>query len=190
MRFLLVDVDAIRAKVTVPEADIERAYNDIDPAVLDARAGPREPHPAQDRREGRRGGQGEGRGPPQAGQGGRGLRRSWRQRNSEDEASAKNGGDLDYFGRGRMVPEFDQVAFAMEPGQISDLVKTQFGYHIIKLVDKKPATMRTLAEVRQQLVDQLGVRDGAGAGGRSGADDRAARSPSRPTWTRPPRHTA
>ena len=54
-----------------------------------------------------------------------------------------------------MVPEFDQVAFTMEPGQISDLVKTQFGYHIIKLVDKKAATMRTLAEVRQQIVDQL-----------------------------------
>ena len=43
---------------------------------------------------------------------------------SEDEASAKNGGDLDYFGRGRMVPEFDEAAFAMQPGQISDLVKT------------------------------------------------------------------
>jgi peptidyl-prolyl cis-trans isomerase D len=54
-----------------------------------------------------------------------------------------------------MVPEFDQAVFAMEPGQISDLVKTQYGYHIIKLVDKKPATTRTLAEVRQQITDQL-----------------------------------
>src|SRR4029450_6553036 len=76
-------------------------------------------------------------------------------KNSEDEGSAKNGGDLDYFGKGKMVPEFDQVVFTMQPGQISDLVKTQFGYHIIKLVDKKPATTRTLAEVRQQLLDQL-----------------------------------
>ena len=75
--------------------------------------------------------------------------------NSEDEASAKNGGDLDYFGRGRMVPEFDQVAFALQPGQISDLVKTQYGYHIIKVTDKKSATTRPLAEVRQQLNDQL-----------------------------------
>ena len=74
---------------------------------------------------------------------------------SEDEASAKNGGDLDYFGKGRMVPEFDQVVFGMQPGQISDLVKTQYGYHIIKLVDKKVATTRTLAEVRQQITDQL-----------------------------------
>src|SRR6185312_9447019 len=55
----------------------------------------------------------------------------------------------------RMVPEFDAVVFAMTPGQVSDLVKTQYGYHIIKLVDKKPATTRSLAEVRQQLSDQL-----------------------------------
>src|SRR4029453_7489208 len=74
---------------------------------------------------------------------------------SEDEASAKNGGDLDYFGRGRMVAEFDQAAFAMEPGQTSDLVKTQYGYHIIKLIDKKAATTRPLADVRQQIQDQL-----------------------------------
>ena len=47
-----------------------------------------------------------------------------------------------------MVPEFDQAVFAMQPGQISDLVKTQYGYHIIKLVDKKSAATRSLAEVR------------------------------------------
>src|SRR4029077_2122983 len=72
-----------------------------------------------------------------------------------DEASAKNGGDLDYFGRGRMVPGFDQAGFSMQPGTVGDLVKTQYGYHIIKLVDKKNATTRPLAEVRQQLADQL-----------------------------------
>src|SRR5439155_3361214 len=64
---------------------------------------------------------------------------------SEDEQSAKNGGDLDYFGKGRMVPEFDKVVFEMKPGEISPLVKTQYGFHIIKLVDKKPATTRPLA---------------------------------------------
>ena len=66
-------------------------------------------------------------------------------KHSEDEQSAKNGGDLDYFGRGRMVPEFDTAVFAMAPGTLSDLVKTQYGYHIIKLVDKKNATTRPLA---------------------------------------------
>src|SRR5262245_50108869 len=74
---------------------------------------------------------------------------------SEDEGSAKNGGDLDYFGHGKMVPEFDTAAFALQPGQLSDLVKSQFGYHIIKVTDKKAGTVRTLAEMRQQLSDQL-----------------------------------
>ena len=54
-----------------------------------------------------------------------------------------------------MVPQFEQKAFAMQPGQISDLVKSQFGYHIIKLVDKKAAETKTLAEVRPQIEDQL-----------------------------------
>ncbi|MGE5361037.1 MAG: peptidyl-prolyl cis-trans isomerase [Bacteroidales bacterium] len=76
-------------------------------------------------------------------------------KNSQDEASAKNGGDLDYFTRGKMVPEFDEAAFSMEPGQISDLVKTQYGYHIIKVTDKKAASIKPLTEVRQQIVDQL-----------------------------------
>ncbi len=74
---------------------------------------------------------------------------------SEDEASAKKGGDLDYFGRGQMVPEFDAKVFSMKPGEISDLVKTQFGYHIIKLIDRKPASTKSLAEVRSQIEDQL-----------------------------------
>ena len=54
-----------------------------------------------------------------------------------------------------MVKEFEDVAFSLAPGSISDLVKTQFGYHIIKVVDKKPAATRPLEEVRQQIADQL-----------------------------------
>ncbi|MEQ1573914.1 MAG: peptidyl-prolyl cis-trans isomerase [Vicinamibacterales bacterium] len=77
------------------------------------------------------------------------------QKFSEDEGSKATGGDLDFFARGRMVPEFENAAFAMEAGTISDLVKTQYGFHIIKLVDKKPAVTRTLDEVRAQIQDQL-----------------------------------
>jgi peptidyl-prolyl cis-trans isomerase D len=74
---------------------------------------------------------------------------------SEDEGSKVNGGDLDYFSRGRMVPEFETAAFALQPGQISDLVKTQYGFHVIKLVDRKPAVTRAFDEVRPQLEEQL-----------------------------------
>jgi len=74
---------------------------------------------------------------------------------SEDDSNNMNGGDLDYFGRGRMVAEFEQAAFAMKPGEISNLVKTAFGFHIIKVVDSQPENTRPLAAVRAELEDQL-----------------------------------
>jgi len=155
VRYLLIDVDAIRSKTPVPEADIERAYNENiqqystpeqvrashillrtegkDDAAVKAKADDilKQLRAGADFAE---------------------LARM----HSEDEPTAKNGGDLDYFGRGRMVPEFDQAAFALEPGQTSEVIKTDYGYHIIKLTDKKPASMRALADVRPQLVEQLG----------------------------------
>ena len=74
---------------------------------------------------------------------------------SEDPGTRDNGGDLDYFSRGRMVPEFEAAAFALQPGQVSDVVRTQFGFHIIKLVDKRPAVTRTFEDVRPQIEEQL-----------------------------------
>lgn len=74
---------------------------------------------------------------------------------SEDDTNNMNGGDLDYFGRGRMVAEFEQAAFGMKAGEISGLVKTAFGIHIIKLVDNQPEQTRPLADVRAELEDQL-----------------------------------
>ena len=74
---------------------------------------------------------------------------------SEDDSNNQNGGDLDYFGRGRMVAEFEQAAFGMKAGEISNLVKTAFGFHIIKVVDNKSDQTRPLAEVRTELEDQL-----------------------------------
>ena len=77
---------------------------------------------------------------------------------SEDEGSKPTGGDLNYFGRGRMVPEFEAVAFTIAPGQISDLVKTQYGFHIIKVVDKRAAVTQTIDQVRPQIQQTLAAQ--------------------------------
>ena len=76
-------------------------------------------------------------------------------KHSEDDSNNSKGGDLDFFGRGQMVGDFDKVAFEMKPGEISAPVKTEFGYHVIKLAEKRPASQRPLAEVRGQIEDQI-----------------------------------
>lgn len=70
---------------------------------------------------------------------------------SEDPGSAPNGGDLNFFQKGQMVGPFDAAVFAMKVGDISDLVETQFGFHIIKLVDKQAERTVPLDEVRTQV---------------------------------------
>jgi peptidyl-prolyl cis-trans isomerase D len=74
---------------------------------------------------------------------------------SDDKASAVNGGDLGSFTRGTMVPAFEQVAFGLKPGEISGVVESQFGYHIIKLITYHEAQVRPLAEVRDEIVRAL-----------------------------------
>ena len=66
--------------------------------------------------------------------------------------SAVDGGDLNYFTADRMVPEFSTVAFALEVGAISDPVKTQFGWHVIKLEDKRQKPPPTLETIRERIV--------------------------------------
>lgn len=69
--------------------------------------------------------------------------------------SSKNGGDLGFFGRGQMVKPFEDAAFALKKGEVSGIVETQFGYHIIKLTDKKAAGLVPYKQVKQQIHDHL-----------------------------------
>jgi peptidyl-prolyl cis-trans isomerase C len=75
-------------------------------------------------------------------------------KHSIDAAGAK-GGDLGWFGQGSMIPEFETVAFAMKEGEISGVVKTKFGYHIIKLTGKRPAGTRSFEESKELIKSKL-----------------------------------
>ena len=74
---------------------------------------------------------------------------------SQDPGSAPNGGDLGYFEQGQMVPPFEQAAFALKPGEMSEVVETQFGYHIIKVADKQDSRLVPLDDARQQIEQYL-----------------------------------
>jgi len=69
--------------------------------------------------------------------------------------SKENGGDLGEFTRGQMVQEFEDAAFSMNQGQISEPVKTQFGYHIIKLISREEAGITPLEDVKEQIQNHL-----------------------------------
>jgi len=70
---------------------------------------------------------------------------------STDKTSGAKGGDLGMFGQGRMVPEFERAAFALKPNEISDIVKTQYGYHIILVVERKEGERRPFDQVKEQI---------------------------------------
>ena len=76
---------------------------------------------------------------------------------STDPSAQENGGDLDFFGRGAMTPPFEEAAFGMQPGDISQPVQTDFGWHIIKLIDRRPAeglNEQAAAAYRQEILQR------------------------------------
>ncbi|MDT3669188.1 MAG: SurA N-terminal domain-containing protein [Aromatoleum sp.] len=74
---------------------------------------------------------------------------------SQDPGSAAQGGELGFFGRGAMVKAFEDAAFALEKGQISDVVRSDFGFHIIQITDIKPATARPIEQVKDEIAEEL-----------------------------------
>jgi peptidyl-prolyl cis-trans isomerase C len=74
---------------------------------------------------------------------------------SSDCPSKARGGDLGYFGRGQMVKPFEDAAFSLKKGEVSDIVETGFGYHLIKVIDKKPETIIAYNDVKEKLNQYL-----------------------------------
>jgi peptidyl-prolyl cis-trans isomerase C len=72
-----------------------------------------------------------------------------------DCPSAKQGGDLGIQPKGNLVPEFEKAAYALKPGQVSDIVQTEFGYHIIKLISHIDANTVTLEQAKDEITDSL-----------------------------------
>ncbi|MBM3254466.1 MAG: hypothetical protein FJZ16_09455 [Candidatus Omnitrophica bacterium] len=67
------------------------------------------------------------------------------------DASKTNGGDVGYFTRGQMIPDFEDACFRLKPGELSDVVKTSLGFHIIKLTDRLPLQRRGFEEVKEEI---------------------------------------
>ena len=76
-------------------------------------------------------------------------------KNSQDPGSAEKGGDLDFVTRGAMVKPFEDVMFALKKGDISDVIETEFGYHIIRLADIKPAVVPPFEQVRATIENEV-----------------------------------
>jgi peptidyl-prolyl cis-trans isomerase D len=157
LSYLLVDEDALRARAAVTDADLEAYYQEhreefkdqeqvcASHVLVKVKASPeaKEGHP-----------EAEAKALAEAAlaklKGGADFAEVAK-RSSEDTGSAERGGDLGCFPRGAMVPEFENVAFSLDPGQTSDLVKSSFGYHIIRVASKRDEQAPQLLAVKERI---------------------------------------
>ena len=94
-------------------------------------------------------------------------------KNSQDPGSAQNGGDLGFIVRGQTVPEFEKFVFAAKPKDISGVITTEYGYHIIQVLEKEPARVKPFEEVKASLEEQL-KKQGVGDKMQAAADQARA----------------
>ncbi|MFH0789747.1 MAG: peptidylprolyl isomerase [Pseudomonadota bacterium] len=73
---------------------------------------------------------------------------------SDDTGTKAKGGDLDFFPKGTMIPAFDEAAFSLKPGELSTVVETEYGYHIIKVEEKKEALLEPYEKIAEKVKDQ------------------------------------
>lgn len=159
IEYIVLDLDAVKKSIAISESDL-KSYYDQNSARLSGNEERRASHilinaaktaPAADRQKAK----------ARAEELLQMLRKSpdsfaeLAKKNSQDTGSAANGGDLDFFSRGAMVKPFEDAAFGMKKGDISEVVESDFGYHIIKLVDIKIPKQRSFEELRASMLADL-----------------------------------
>ncbi len=159
IEYVVLDLDTVKKSISISEADL-KSYYDQNVARLSGKEERRASHilinaakdaPAADRQKAR----------ARANELLQIVRKApdsfaeVAKKNSQDTGSAANGGDLDFFARGAMVKPFEDAAFAMKKGDISEVVESDFGYHIIQLTDVKTPKQRSFEELRATIEADL-----------------------------------
>lgn len=159
IEYIVLDIDAVRKTIRLNEADV-RSYYEQNVARLSGPEERRASHilisvakdaPVDERQQARAKAEEllvQARKAPES-------FAQLAKKHSQDPGSAPNGGDLDYFGRGAMVKPFEDAAFALKKGEISGVVESDFGFHIIRVTDIKAPKQKSFAELRASLEEDL-----------------------------------
>ncbi|HEV7914373.1 MAG TPA: SurA N-terminal domain-containing protein [Albitalea sp.] len=159
IEYVALDLDSLKKSVTVPEDDLKKYYSENE-ARYSTPEERRASHilikadksaPAADRAKAKARAEAllaEAKKNPSA-------FAELAKKNSEDPGSAERGGDLDFFGRGAMVKPFEDAAFALKPGELSGIVESDFGYHIIQTTGARGGEKKSYEQVRAEIEDEV-----------------------------------